>query len=641
MPRRVSPPRPGRPAEIAALASGLLTSALLLAVAVALWDAPERLGRGALSELGLRLEERAADVWEELLEPPEEGPGVFRVERGRRPPVPPAPVAPGPARETSEIAFDALLREAERRRWAEADPSAARSTLTAALRLEVDAARRARGRLLQIRLARARDDAELGRDAWWALRNEASGAEVDDDGDSLLLLAGLALAPLLEEEERADLQAELVELWRAGALAWAPPLVRVEAGESVRARLAPRLEPVMRELHGLAAPSARLTADLDARRALALAEHFGAAGEPPADGLEVHAASGALLLRWGHADGWLARVHRPEELVRRFEARWAERGSSPDELRVVHLAPGEEPETEPLRPPWAVPGLPLRVGLVHDDVTGFVAREARGLRALRAAVLVLAVLTLALGLALFAALRRRRRLQELKELFVANVSHELRTPVTGLRLTAESLAEGRARTPARRERYHGILVREARRLERLVADVLDFARLERGEGARIERRPTELEALARVLREDAESEAAAAGMRFECELGPFPDAPVELDAEALRRATANLVRNACLHSRSDCVKLEVRAERGLLVRVLDRGRGIARGEERRIFEPFHQASLDGTKAKGTGLGLAIAREIAEAHRGSLELGPGLGGRGAGFELRVPVGSEAP
>ena len=148
----------------------------------------------------------------------------------------------------------------------------------------------------------------------------------------------------------------------------------------------------------------------------------------------------------------------------------------------------------------------------------------------------------------------------------------------------------------------------------------------------------------------AQREVGAAGLRFEAGTTSLPSDEMEFDDEALIRAVLNLARNACLHSGSDLLLLELRGtgaegSSGLEVRVLDRGRGIPQREQRRIFEPFRQAEVAGEKPKGTGLGLPIAKEIAVAHRGTLRVTAGLpreaepSGHGAGFVLHIPAASR--
>lgn len=625
-----SPHRTARLAEGAVLGGALLASLALLAVSLLLGDAPERLGRSALDEFAGRMRERALALWQRTLEEPASGAEPWSAPSELVPAALPAPLrAPSSSLPTS-LAFDALLQQARRELRAR-DPEG-RATLEAALELPVDDVRRSQALALAVREARARGDGEAARAAWRELLTRAGGAEVDEDGDPLLLLAGLAVAPLLDGAERGELGRTLVERWTRGEVALGHPALELEPrGQGVpRVRIAPELL-LLRD----AFASSLLEEDLDARALVLLEAELAAGPRPVERGVDVTLADGRLLLRRVEGERIEAWTDSLERVEQRFLAEWA---AQEDVVDAVLLAPDSDPPSSQgaVLASAELPGIARALHLVHPDPEAFLRESTRALRTLRAGLVVLAVLVLAGGAASVLALRRARRLQELKEVFVANVSHELRTPVTGLRLTAESLAEGRARTPERRERYHGILLREALRLERLVNDVLDFSRLERGQGPRLHRRPTDVAAFARELADEAEREVRAAGLAFEAELGPFEGATAMLDAEALRRAVLNLVRNGCLHSGSDLLRLEIGAEGGLVVRVLDRGRGLPPRSERRLFEPFQQAPRDGEKPAGTGLGLAIAREIARAHEGSLRVGPGLEGRGAGFVLRVPA-----
>jgi signal transduction histidine kinase len=324
----------------------------------------------------------------------------------------------------------------------------------------------------------------------------------------------------------------------------------------------------------------------------------------------------------------------PRDLAASLRARVERNELAPTGFQL-DLGLGEDLEGEPVRDARALPGDVLELTLRHVDPEAAVRAEGGRLALLRAALLVVSVLTAGAGLATFRALRRERRLAELKSAFVANVSHELRTPLASILMLAENLEAGRVGDEGGRARYHALIRREAERLRRLVADVLDFSRLERGKGVELRREALEVDALASSLREEAVSWAQRAGFELALDVEPAAG-KVEVDLDALRRCVVNLLENARKHSGEGGATLSVQVVPGeLVVAVEDAGRGVPEESRARIFEPFTRLERD-DGAAGTGLGLAIVREIARAHGGEVTLRPGTGGRGARFEVRLPL-----
>jgi signal transduction histidine kinase len=224
------------------------------------------------------------------------------------------------------------------------------------------------------------------------------------------------------------------------------------------------------------------------------------------------------------------------------------------------------------------------------------------------------------------------RLQEAEELernFLMTVSHELRTPLTAIRGHVEALREGVAQDEASRRESLEVIAAEAGRLERLVGDVLDLAKLDT---RRFSLRSEEVD-MARLLERaytTFSEEARRRGIDYQSEIHARP--VIVADGDRVLQIISNLLSNAFRWTPDGGrVELELDQANGVVsVAVQDTGPGIAEDERDRIFRPFW--SRDGG---GTGLGLAIARELAAAHGGSivLESEPG---RGARFELVIPV-----
>jgi signal transduction histidine kinase len=236
---------------------------------------------------------------------------------------------------------------------------------------------------------------------------------------------------------------------------------------------------------------------------------------------------------------------------------------------------------------------------------------------------------------------REMRLSAMKSDFVSNVSHELRTPLASIRVFGELMRTGRVGAAEKVREYGERIETEAVRLGLLVENILDFSRIESGRKAY---RFTEAD-LAAVVRASVESCAArfrSAG--FEIELAaPAGELPaLRLDPSAFEQALCNLLDNAVKYSgegRLITVHVERRGE-DAVVSVRDRGIGIPREEQRRIFERFHRVGSSLVhEVRGVGLGLAIVRHIVDAHGGRV-LVESQPGAGSTFSLVLPLGQAA-
>ena len=237
-------------------------------------------------------------------------------------------------------------------------------------------------------------------------------------------------------------------------------------------------------------------------------------------------------------------------------------------------------------------------------------------------------------------LRRQLTLARQKTDFVSNVSHELKTPLTSIRMFSELLAEGRVTDETKRRSYLQIISAETARLTRLINNVLDFSRMERGE-KKYHFEPCDLTAVTRETVETYRPHLETNGFTLEC---AFPEAPLVLqgDRDALAQVLVNLLSNAEKYSTNGRKEITVRLRRQseplpfLEVEVLDRGLGVPRDSAEKIFEQFYRAhdSLS-SGIQGSGLGLTLARQIARAHGGEVAYAPREGG-GSCFTLRLPL-----
>jgi signal transduction histidine kinase len=219
--------------------------------------------------------------------------------------------------------------------------------------------------------------------------------------------------------------------------------------------------------------------------------------------------------------------------------------------------------------------------------------------------------------------------EELERNFLMTVSHELRTPLTAIRGHVEALREGLADDPEARIASLDVISAEARRLERLVGDVLDLAKLDTRRFTVLREEVDMARLLDRAHAVFAE-EAKRRGIDYEQKAESEP--VIVSDGDRVLQIITNLLANAFRWTPDGGrVDLRLHSANGRIhVAVEDTGPGIGPEEQERIFRPFW--THDG---KGTGLGLAIAKELALALGGRIELDSQIG-RGSRFELVLPA-----
>ncbi|MFN2408121.1 MAG: sensor histidine kinase [Pyrinomonadaceae bacterium] len=257
--------------------------------------------------------------------------------------------------------------------------------------------------------------------------------------------------------------------------------------------------------------------------------------------------------------------------------------------------------------------------------------------------LILGVLSVLMigGLVLtYRSVNKQVALARLKSDFVSNVSHELRTPLALIRLYAETLELGRITTVEKKHEYYSIIRKESERLTALINNILDFSRIEAG-AKEYDFRETDIAELVRNTLDSYRFQIEQQGFVLEERIEPgIPK--VRVDREAIARALVNLVNNALKYSDSEKflgVKL-YREQSVLKLEVIDRGIGIERHEQARIFEKFYRTCDPLVhNTKGSGLGLSLVKHITHAHGGEVEV-ESTPGRGSKFTLRLPLAGAA-
>jgi len=240
-------------------------------------------------------------------------------------------------------------------------------------------------------------------------------------------------------------------------------------------------------------------------------------------------------------------------------------------------------------------------------------------------------------LAMVMAMRKERRANQLKSEFISNVTHELKTPLTLIRMFGELLSLKKLEGEAVKE-YAEIINRESDRLNRLIDNVLDFARIERGKAA-YQFSPGNLATVVERGVDLCQYRAEQAGIKLLTNLEPqLPD--TLLDEDAMTLLLMNLLENALKYGGDErggeiSVSLN-RREDQLVLRVSDKGPGIPKEEHGRIFERFYRThSARHKSVRGSGIGLSLVKHIAEAHGGGVRVESELG-KGATFEVTIPM-----
>ena len=253
-----------------------------------------------------------------------------------------------------------------------------------------------------------------------------------------------------------------------------------------------------------------------------------------------------------------------------------------------------------------------------------------------AVTVALAVIIALLGGVVFLTQRRDHASAAQRVSFVNGVSHELRTPLTNIMLNIDLAIELVEDQPEESNRRLALVRIEARRLGRLIENVLTFSRTEEGKMEINSRTCIPAEIISGVIDQFTPS-FQRRSLTIQCVDENTQSARL-CDADALAQIVGNLLSNVEKYVPGGVVEVSTRIEAGeLILRITDQGPGIPSEAAELIFRPFeriHSAVSEG--ASGTGLGLAIARDLAHRLGGTLQLQPTPSRAGSCFELRIPA-----
>ena len=236
-----------------------------------------------------------------------------------------------------------------------------------------------------------------------------------------------------------------------------------------------------------------------------------------------------------------------------------------------------------------------------------------------------------------------RRLEAIRQDFVANVSHELKTPLAVIKSNVEALQDGAAEEPETRDEFLGRVSHEADRLEELIKDLLSLAKIESGSLALdLHAIPLDKAILACLERNHARADIKTLTMvETPPKVGP-PDVAAAADADALRQVLDNLVDNAIKYTPNGG-KVTARwggTDDAVWFEIVDTGVGIPEQDLPRVFERFYR--VDKARSRevgGTGLGLSIVKHLVSAMKGTVRVASEVG-KGTTFRVTLPrAGSE--
>jgi two-component system phosphate regulon sensor histidine kinase PhoR len=234
-----------------------------------------------------------------------------------------------------------------------------------------------------------------------------------------------------------------------------------------------------------------------------------------------------------------------------------------------------------------------------------------------------------------------RRLERMRQDFVANVSHELKTPLASIKAYTETLLDWALHDEAVNVRFLKRIEEQAERLNQLILDLLSLARLDSGQEV-YDHRPLRLAPVIESCVESQRDRADTKGLALSLDLGELDQAThVKADEEAVRQILDNLIDNAIKYTpEGGSVRVSCRVDDGAVaVEVADSGIGIPRDDLPRVFERFYR--VDKARSRelgGTGLGLSIVKHLVQSIGGQISVSSRVG---AGSQFTVLLPRESP
>jgi signal transduction histidine kinase len=263
----------------------------------------------------------------------------------------------------------------------------------------------------------------------------------------------------------------------------------------------------------------------------------------------------------------------------------------------------------------------LMLNLIEID-PAWIAKQISQLRHSYFGIISLVFLAVTLALAsLWLSTRTQLKLAQKKDDFISAVSHELRTPLTSIRMYSEMLEKNWVKSKDKLAEYYGNMRQESERLSRLIENVLDFSRIQKGR-KKYTFSMGDINGCISYVVEMMRPYARQNGFSIKTELGELGQRA--FDRDAVTQIVVNLVDNAIKYARNAKDKtITVRTisdRRFILLEVEDHGPGVPHRLRHKIFEQFYRCGSEATReTTGTGLGLALVKKFAQAHNGFVEI----------------------
>jgi len=270
----------------------------------------------------------------------------------------------------------------------------------------------------------------------------------------------------------------------------------------------------------------------------------------------------------------------------------------------------------------------------------WIGKQINHLRNWYFSIIAVVLLAVAMGLAgLWRSARAQIKLAQKKDDFISAVSHELRTPLTSIRMYSEMLEKNWVKSEDKLTEYYRNMRQESERLSRLIENVLDFSRIQRGRKKYTFKAGDINKCIADVVKM-MRPYAAQRGFSIKTELGQVVQ--MSFDSDAVTQIAVNLLDNAVKYARDaedKTITVRTRSdERFILIEVEDHGPGVPHRQRKKIFEQFYRSGAEATReTTGTGLGLALVKKFTEAHNGFVEI---TNARPTGVIFRVALAVRA-
>jgi signal transduction histidine kinase len=270
---------------------------------------------------------------------------------------------------------------------------------------------------------------------------------------------------------------------------------------------------------------------------------------------------------------------------------------------------------------------------------GWIGKEIRHLRIWYFSIVAIVLLAVTLGLtSLWRNAAAQIKLAQKKDDFISAVSHELRTPLTSIRMYAEMLEKNWVKSQDKAVEYYSNMRQESERLSRLIENVLDFSRIQKGRKKYAFNAGNINKCVADVV-EMMRPYAVQKGFSIRTEPGQIEQAT--FDADAVTQIVVNLLDNAikyALDAEDKTITVRTKAEEKFtVIEVEDHGPGVPHRQRNKVFEQFYRPAAESTReTTGTGLGLALVKKFAEAHNGFVEI---ISAKPTGAIFRVALANQ--